>query len=312
MTYTIGSQALASDYNTFRGPYDPSQAYPDAGTATNCLAALIGVGYGQRGYGQSLSFPEVSAGDTITAAQWGIILSAMTTINTHTGAGLTLQPSVSAGDLIRANDGSVGRVNLPTLISSLDTARLSYDIGQMSLTSALTSTRNTVWNTQVYHEFTIDFGTEDRARYFFNSGGTIYASASRTGGSVTPENTDMTNMLSAMGTIKFGATTSTYTGTGGTVASIGYYGLTGVYQQIFIHNGSGAYSSSSYTLNARRESYVGLNGANGSLVRMQASFDTGLDPTHTLDGTLTSSISQLKASGVLTITAPTYTTITNL
>lgn len=309
MTYTIGSTILATDYNTFRGDYAPSVAYPDGSTATNKLAALIGVGYGTRGYGQSVSYPAVSSGDSITAAQWTTVKTVMNLINVHTGAGLTLQPTVTAGNTINANDGSLGRVNLSGLIASLDSARLTFDIGQMALTSVLTSTRSTSWNTQVYHEFTIDFGTENNARYFFNSGGTIYISASRTGGSATPINTAMTNILSQMGTIKFSAETTTYTGTGGAVNAIGYYGIPGAYQVLFYHAGpGGTYAAMSYTLQARRESYVGLNGANGSLVRMQAIFDTGLDPTHILDGTLTSSIDQLKENGGLTIATPTYTT----
>lgn len=312
MTYISGSSILASDYNTFRGAYDVTSAYPDAATATNKLAALIGVGYGNRGYGQSVSFPAVAQNSVVNHVEWNTIRTIMDLINVHTGAGLTLQPTVSTGDLIRAQDGSAGRVNIPTLISSLDTARLSYDISQMALTSVLTSTRNTAWNTQVLHEFTIDFGTEDRARYFFNTGGTVYASASRTGGLATAINNDMTNLLAAMQIIKFGSTATTYTGSGGTVSAIGYYGLTDAYQTLFQHAGSGVYTSMTYTLRARRENYVGSNGSNGSLIRMQAIFDTGLDAMHVLDGTLTSSIDQLKASGDLTIASPVFTTVTSL
>ena len=312
MAYTIGSSILASDYNTFRGAYDVTAAYPDDAAATNKLAALIGVGYGKRGYGQSVSFPAVATSNSVTAAQWNTIRSVMNLLNVHTGAGLSLQPTVSTDGAILAQAGSIGRVNIPTLIASLDSAKMIYAIGQMALTSVLDSTRATSWNTQVYHEFTINFGTENNARYFFNSGGTIYASASRTAGSATQINTDMTNLLVAMNIIKFGSEATTYTGSGGTAYAIGYYGLTNSYQTLFTHAGTGYYTSMSYTLSARRETYVGLNGANGSLVRMQAIFDTGLDPTHILDGTLTSSIDQLKENSGLTITSPTYTTTAGL
>ena len=73
MTYQVGSLILATDYNNFRGPYDTSTPYPDDLTATNKLAALIGVGYGIRGYGQSIAYPAVSSGQAITAAQINLV-----------------------------------------------------------------------------------------------------------------------------------------------------------------------------------------------------------------------------------------------
>lgn len=312
MTYAVGQKILASDYNNARGALDALTAYPDDAAATYKLAALIGVGYGQRGYGQNIAFPAAVVGNKVTAAQFNLIRSVMNLLNVHTGAGLTLQPIVSVGGTIIANDGTSGRPSLSSLIVSLDNAKHNYAISQMGLTSELTSTRTTAWNTEIYHEFTLDFGTEDRARYFFNSGGTLYASASRTGGSATQINTALTNLLTQMGTVKFNYNSTTYTGTGGTVYPIGYYGLTSTYQTLFSHSGSGYYVPLTYTLKARRESYTGSNGGNGSLVRMQAIFNTGLSSYYSLDGTLTSNISELKENGLLTIQSPTYTTVFNL
>jgi hypothetical protein len=124
----------------------------------------------------------------------------------------------------------------------------------------------------------------------------------------------MSTLLSDMGTIKIGAQATTYTGTGGTAYPIGYYGLTGTYQTLFVHLGTTfGYSTMSYTVQARSESIVGSNGGNGSVVRIRATFATNLPPSyHSLDGTLTSSISQLKAGGALTISSPTYSTTSGL
>ena len=133
MTYGVGNTILASDYNTFRGDYDTVTPYPDDATATDKLAALVGVGYGVRGYGQSIAFPAVAAGDTITAAQWNTIRSIMNLINVHTGAGLTLQAAPSPGDPIDAYDGSVGRADIPALISSLDSSKILF----LSFSSAI-------------------------------------------------------------------------------------------------------------------------------------------------------------------------------
>lgn len=317
MSYSPGQTILAADFTAFRGSIAPNSPYGSPSAATQKIAALIGVGYGNRGYGQtSTTLNGVSTGDVITASTWNALFSAMGLINSHTGSALMMPPSVVAGAVIQALNGTSGRPDIPTLVTTLDSNRLLYSIGQMSLSSQLSSTRTTSWSTTVTHEFTVSFGSEDTARYFFNTGGQIYASASRTGGSATTLNNAMTVMLSTMGTIKVGASSTTYTGTGGTVYPIGYYGLTNSYQTLFTHTGgpysySYGYSNISYTLKARAESISGINGGNGSTMRFQAIFSTGLPSysyPYSLDGTLTSSISQLKAGGVLTVASPTYST----
>jgi len=313
MTYSVGGTIAATDYNGFVGTTAVNVAYADDAAAQNKVAALIGVGYGTRGYGQTATtLASTTAGVVVPATQWNNLRSAMSTINTHTGAALTLQPVVVTGGTILAENGTLGRTNISTLISSLDTARNTAAIAQMAVTSVLTSTRTTAWSTIIQHEFTVTFTDENSARYFFNTAGEVRFSGSRTGGSSTANNTAWTALLVSIGTVKFGASTTTYTGTGGTITNnVGYYGLTGTYQQLFIT--TGAYSIS-YTIQARRESYVGTNGGNGSVLRFLVTFnDTGAYAYgSTVDGTIVSQIDQYKAGGVLTIASPTYVTVVNL
>lgn len=317
MTYSVGSIAQASDYNGFVGDIAVNAAYASSVAAQNKIAALIGVGYGDRGYGQtSTNVAPTTAGVVIAASQWNDLRNAMSTINTHTGSSLTLQPAVSTGTLIEAEDGTSGRADIATLISTLDTNRLNASILQMAVSSALTSTRTTAWGTIIQHEFTVTFSNENAARYFFNSGCEVRFSSSRTGGTASTINAAWTALLVLVGTVKFGATSTTYTGSGGFPTSIGYYELTDTYQQIFSHNGAGPYYSNiSYTIQARRESYVGTNGGNGSVVRCLVTFNDTSAYTYygsNVDGTIISQIDQYKASGVLNITSPTYTTVVNL
>jgi hypothetical protein len=313
MTYAVGQPIAAADYMGFRGAEAPNTAYPSSTAATNAIAALVGVGYGSRGYGQtSTVLPAVTAGSVITAAQWNYLYASMSVINIQTGSGLTLPPNASAGSVIQAENGTGGRPDLPTLITTLDANRLLYDITQMAVSAELTSQLTTPWSVSVTHQFTQTFSSEDLARYFYNTGGHIYVSASRTGGTGSHIDYAFTDMLAQMGTIKFGSTATTYTGTGGTVYPIGYYGLTGTFQTIFTHYGSAyGYTSASYTLQARAENIAGLNGGNGTVIRLQAIFATNLPSYDTVDGTLTSTVQQL-AADVLSITVPTYVTTTPL
>lgn len=313
MTYASGQIILASDYMGFRGDLGVTSAYADATAAAFKMAALIGVGFGQRGYGQTTVIPSVAIGDIVTAAQWTALRTAMSNMNIHTGSSLTLQPVVSIGDLVQAEDGSGGRTNIQNLILTLDANRMTASPADMALSTALTSERFSAWTGDIYHEFTVDYGTENAARFFFNTGSEVRFAASRTGGTTNAQNTAVSNMLSDSGTIKFGSTTSSYTGIGGTVASsIGYYGLTGTYQTIFTHMGSGGYANVSYVIQARRENYAGTNGANGQLLRFKVTFSMDGYTYMSTDGTLTSNISDYHPDGAIVLSPPTYATVTSI
>ena len=191
MTYSVGGQIQASDYNGFVGTTAVNAAYSSSAAATSKMAALMGVGYGNRGYGQtSASLATVAVGNTVAAAEWNNLRSAMSAMNTHQGSGLTLQPVVSAGGTILAEDGTLSRPNISTLITSLDTNRLNASITDMTVTAALTSSQATGWTGTVQHVFTAVFGTVDQARYYFNSGGQIRFSGSNTG-ATTPAGGDL-------------------------------------------------------------------------------------------------------------------------
>lgn len=314
MSYNGGNIIAATDYMSFRGANAPSVSYTSDATATNKVAALIGVGYGQRGYGvTSTTLPSVVGNSSIvTATVWNNLRSAMSVINTHTGSGLTLQPVLSSGNLIVANDGRPSLSNVPALIAVLDANRFDIASGQSTTTSVLTSTKTDAWTNTVFHEFTVVFSFEDQARYFFNSGSKVQLAASRIDGTPGGVNPAITTMLSDMGNIFFGAINTTYTGTGGTASSIGYYGLTSTYQTVFAANGSGAFPDISYSVLARRENFTGQNGGNGSLVRFRAFFDISSYISEIADGTLTSSISSLRSTGAVNVSNPTYATALNL
>lgn len=127
------------------------------------------------------------------------------------------------------------------------------------------STRTTSWNNVIYAEFEINFlgGYEttdstgqvvtataaDHGRHFFNSGGEVRLSASLSGN--TEKDTDWGTMLGNMGTVVFGKSSTTMTGTGrpadgstdidgvgGIDPAVGFYNLQRAYQPIFRKYGS--------------------------------------------------------------------------
>jgi len=324
MTYSVGGSIQASDYNGFVGTTAVNVAYTSSVAATNKIAALMGVGYGDRGYGQTgITLASVAATDIVTAAQWNNLQSAMSVMNTHQGSGLTLQPTVSAGGTILAENGTLSRPNISTLISSLDSNRLTASVTDMQVTLALTSSQTTPWTHIIKHVFTVTFGgtnNPDYARWFFNSGGQVRFSGANTGGTTTASQA-WAHLLRTMGTISFGAYSTTYTGSGGTVNNIGYYNLTTSPTVIFTHTGAGGtyyphYSGILYSIAIQTNATGTANGSNGYQLTCTVTFnDSGATYAYgSVNGTTTSTINYYKASnsGSLSITAPTFTTTTPL
>ena len=104
----------------------------------------------------------------------------------------------------------------------------------MSSTSSATFTNN--WNNQLTQTTTFSFTNAAQARAFFNLGGGLGISASRTGGHTRDQNTNWTNKLNAVGDIILRHNTTT--SGAGSPASIGFYDLTTTNQQLIQYFGS--------------------------------------------------------------------------
>lgn len=245
-----GALIRASDYNTVQS------------LSTKSISRILGdrkneypgdVTTGTYGYGQSLLSSQVSIGDIADDVHFAKLKSDILKIATHCGLEsnplISAIPTVSMGDL-------VDNAHLETIDAALEflkTNRFELGIGQYSdeamldsLGASINSVRTTTWgNDLVYtestvrHAFTVDFGSADNARYFFNAGGEIRFTASRTGGVNSFQDQAWTAMLNAMGTVRF-KHNQTFASSG-TGSSIGYYQLTTTPQTVYTKNAGGVY-----------------------------------------------------------------------
>lgn len=272
--------------------------------ARNNILLITGSATGsQEGWGQSFSVYNPAAGATISDTNTNDIINAAQDIATYVGA------SVTVSDV--ANAGSIQETDLNTIQSTITNAynnRFSASGSYLSTEAKIDSTRTSSWNTSVTHNFTVDFSSDAHAKEFFNAGGKITFSASRSGGATNDQNTDWTNLLSAMGTIKMGYTSVTAS-SGSNTGSRGFYDLTSSMQEIYIKTGSGSYSSNYYQIQA---SYASGTGTISFQVTM-SDVHTGRGYFDTVDGTLQHNVGQERPnSGTLpngyavTVTTPTY------
>jgi hypothetical protein len=297
MAYQQGDTITASDYNTF---------------ATN-VNAIIGTGSGTSGYGLT-EITSISAGDTITAAQWNSLLGGLQKAATHQGTSVTnASNSVSTGGNILPLSNLEADITLITN-NKLNAAGANMSTGQ----AGTSSTRTSAWTTNVNHIFTITYASADAARHFFNSGGKIKLAFSRSGGSSTDQNTSWTNLLSGVGTVTFAVNAA------GSSGSVGFENLTASDQAIFNSAvGSGDYAANDVNVNAK---------ISGAVITMEVDFNddhvaetgtftggglgnapnegqayTGSD---SVDGTLTSTITFDKAdnASAVQVASPSFAT----
>jgi len=105
-------------------------------------------------------------------------------------------------------------------------------------------TRTSAWTNTLTQETTWTFANEGACRAFFNGGGAVGVSASRSGGSSHDQNTQWTNKLSAISDIWLYYNTTS--ASAGTSAGIGFYELTTSYQQLVIYYGGSSPYTSDY------------------------------------------------------------------
>ena len=278
MTYSTGSVIVATDYNSFA-------------TSVN---GLWGAGSGNSGYGQSSTIASVSATNTITATQWSTLLARISSMASHQGTSITPITSPVAGNTITAYAA------LSTNITAIGTGKANAAASGTDITTNGTTTTTTAWANSATVTQTYTFADANSARYFFNAGGMLRLSWSRTGGTVSTRNTSLSDLLTASGTIcitQGNSVTQTiagtsYTGTtkvGGSgtpnilLTTTGWYSLvagaaaTNVYKQF---EATAPYTASYINVS------LALNAASTVLTIVTSIVDSG-GYTDSNDGTLT-------------------------
>jgi len=302
MAYSTGSVILDDDYNIFA-------TGNAAGTGDNNVAnvnTVWGVGTGDKGYGQTTLpvLSPVSAGATVTATQWATMLNRISSAASHQGSSITGISNPVAGDTISAY--AALSANITTIFNNRLNAAASGS------TSTTNTDRTTSWTSSVTFTQTITWSSADAARYFFNAGGRITLSWSRSGGSVNDQNTAITNLCTACGTLTFTAGTGTQTISGGsftgttktggsgspTIATTtGWYDLTSSNVQVFTQSASSyyGYEGNSITVNLRNATSSTQLVVTSTIVK-----SGGLT---TVDGTLRAALSVIPPSTTYLTTA---------
>lgn len=209
-------------------------------------------------YTASSTYGYTQGGSSVSAASTGGLIYA----DNATGGFKRLQDDVQSlcaflGQTVRTGVGT--DVTTATTISATTWNNLMLNIkdcwdnrfspASTSMSSDSNVTRTTAWTSTLTEETTWTFASEGAARAFFNAGGAVGVSSTRTGGSATTQNSDWASLLSAMGDVLMNYNDTS--ASSGTSAGLGFYELTTAYQQLYIKYGSGAYASNFFKLEGK-------------------------------------------------------------
>lgn len=300
MASSVGGLIEAADYNSIR----------------NKVIAVLGDGAGSTGYGQTarLNSAAVSAGASVTAAQWSNLRWDIFNTLLHQNGTSPSIVTVATGDTIRFGAANPNNA-YDTLANTLTTNRFALGAGQFVTESLGTRSSTAAWSSQKYIDIAYTFSTAAAARFFFNSGGLLRITSSRSGGTSKDQNTAWSNLLTAASTQSFGGQTpsANFSPMNGT----NFYRLTSSFQTYHTSTASSPYGSNNYRLQASCN--VGDNSTGtANIVNIRVLFTDGYTdpdpgggpffaPSDSIDGTLTVTSDMIRPSGVMQVPPSTAT-----
>ena len=294
------------------------------------VSNIMGTGSGQSGYGQALASAQVSTGNTVTATQMDNLRTDINKAHNHQSGTSSGIGNIAVGQVIGADASgtSVGSLTQTTegyndydaAVTAITTNKFLIDSGEGTLESVTSSSRNTNWQVELQHVFTLDFTNANNARFFFNSGSDIRISLALTGQSGSKSNTWST-LLSNIGTVTFNHTSTTQSGSGGSFpGSRGWYDMTTGYQNIFTQSvgGGGVYDENNVEIAARRNSAsstltIRIRIIDADTGDQRPGYLPGPGQDEPVNGTISSTIQRFRATGTnVEVTAPSTTNNTLL
>jgi hypothetical protein len=307
----------------------------------NKVVGVLGTGSGNSGYGQPLNSSAVAEGNRVTINEYANLRLDIINAWVHQAGSAPSTVTVAEGNTIRFSAVDAPVTTYDALANTLIANRFNLGAGQSAVavptgspvSRTWTGVGGDIWNSSISCTITVQWPSANQARFFWNSGGQIRITSSRSGGSGTTQNTQWTSILSTAGTQSFGGDNPS----SGTSPSNGqnWYRLTNSFQTYYTLAGSTPYGSNSYNLQARvtdtANNSVGTAASSEFRVLFTDNYvDPGtvlqpgesvprnpadFPPGDSVDGTFSVAVSLVYATGVLvpgslgnfTVTQPTVT-----
>jgi hypothetical protein len=318
----VNSKILQADYNDIR----------------NKIVTVLGNGSGNSGYGQQariISVP-VTEGTTVTINEWANLRFDIINAYKHINGVNPTTAQVVENQTIRYTSNftpDTGTLDVPqnqydVWANNITTNRFGIAAGESGTTTAVSASRTGPWISQCTCTIQFNWANSDQARYWFNSGGKIRISASRSGGIESPtlgyqQNQAWTTLLSSAGTQSFGGAAPNASLVTSPNDGTNWYRTTNTFQTFYTATASSPYGSNNYQLQARCVDVANNSSGTAASGEIRVVFNDGYvdpaTPPHSpttvlpvdgVDGTLTVSVSLLFATGIMVPSSAVFT-VTN-
>jgi hypothetical protein len=308
---SVNSKILKVDYNTIRDK----------------LVAVLGNGSGNIGWGQQARIQSTAVGDDskVTINEWANLRYDIINAYKHIIGSAPTTAVVSEGGTVRYTSTftpDTGSLDVPQKqyddwANTITGARFTVAAGESAATGVVSSSRTGSWFSQCQCTIQVYWSNANDARYWFNSGGQIRISASRSGGTAVNQNTSWTSLLSSAGTQLFGAVlpnpnTTPNDGTN-------WYRTSSTFQTYYTATASSPYGSNNYQIQARCVDQPSNSSGTAAQLEIRLLFTDGyvdpgiapqfpgpqaatpamFPPGDSVDGTLTVNVSSQYATGIM-------------
>jgi hypothetical protein len=308
MPASVNNRISVADYNAIR----------------SIAASVMGVGSASRGYGQPINSIAKSENQLVSQTDWDNVRLDLLNARLHQNGSAALT-ELNENQTI----GAAGINLFESLRTTIDNNRFIVADGRFltqganSNGSILTVSRTysgTVWKNEINTILTVTFTDANRARFFFNSGGTIRIESTRSPGIRTDsQNISWNNLMRDFGGLRE---------FGGNSPARNFYNLTDAFQEYYSASSSSPYGSNRYVLEAACNVANNSSGT-ANIVYLRIRFIDGYvdpdaaagrpellnPPNDGVDGTFTVSVTEKRAesiggllpnSGNFIIQRPTY------
>ena len=301
----VNDKILIADYNNIRDK----------------VIGVLGAGSASSGYGQAIKSVALTPSNKVGINDWANLYYDIYNVHVHqTGAAPSLGSIVEHETVRYASDKP--NFQYDTIANTLISNRFNVHSSQSATRSKGSSSQTwpgslgTQWVSLCQCTITVTFSSAAAARYFFNSGGQIRFTSSRSGGTAgRSQNTAWTNLLNSVSSINSGAGPIF----GGAIPSTGtepndgqnYYRLNSGWQAWYTASASSPYGSNYFRIFAKSPNIGDNSGGTDNQVQFLVYWaDDYVDPGNSglgdspnevdrVDGTLSLAVSTLYATGTL-------------
>lgn len=301
---TVNAKIRAVDYNIIR----------------NQVNLVLGTGLGNSGYGQTslVTSSTVSESTRVSIAEWNRLRADIATCWQHIYN--TTPPSITTAvinEIVKSNATTSPYTQYQTFANNITNNRFQTPPNNIVTAKGLVDqvwpgTFGNTWKTTLQSVVTVSWPTAASARHFFNSGGELRFSSSRSGGTtsggagtIAAQNNEWTNFLLNTVQIRAFGGNKPVTGTG-SLTGTNFYRLANTYTNPwYTATAGGSYSLSTFKIWARAVDIANNSSGGATTIEFLVEWiddhvgvSGGPDG---VDGTLVLAVSEIRAAGDFTI-----------